>query len=258
MLKMIKYDFIKKYKLILIVLITAILLNLLEIIKMGMQGSVMFLGLFPFAMILLYIVDIIRMYSDDLNKKSGYMLFMTSNSGYKIIVSKVITAILEALSILLLYFIFILINAIYISVVQKIDLNINELLNAVNIVLSGNLGINLGHIFVFLITVLSLAISFILTAYTAITIRKSIFSEIKFGGLFSFIIFIALNWLISYISDKLSPVFSTYINGFDNFGSTITATQMAMIVLPVIVLSTICSALMTLCSGYLLEKKINL
>jgi len=257
MFKIIKYDFIRKYKLILIILIAAVFLNLLAIVKFSVQGGVMFLGLFPIAMILLYIVDIIKMYSDDLNKKSGYMLFMTSYSGYKIIVSKLITAILEAIAILLLYLIFILINSIYFSTTQGFDLNVNEIISAVNTILSGRLGFNLGHVFVFLLTVLVFAIGFILTAYTSITIRKSIFSETKFGGVLSFIIFIALNWASSFSSSKLMSILPPYYDISGDLGQ-ISATQLIIALLPIIILSVVESILMTLGSGYLLEKRINL
>lgn len=261
MLKIIKYDFIKKYKLISIILTIAGLLNLLAVIKFKVEGSALFLGLFPIAMILLYIVDVIKMYSDDLNKKSGYMLFMTSNSGYKILVSKVITAIFEGFGILLIYFIIILINTFYISTVQgfNISININEIIRAINMVLSGTLGFNLGHVFIFLLTALVLIITFILSAYTAITVRKSILSEAKFGGFLSFIIFVALNWVTSFISGKLLPLLSPYYDiTINNFESNITASQFAMALLPIIILSIAECILMTLGSGYLLEKKINL
>lgn len=261
MLKIIKYDLMKKYKLISIVLVITALMNLLSIVKLGMEGSALFLGLFPMAMILLYVIDIIKMYSDDLNKKSGYMLFMTPNSGYKIIVSKVITAILESFAILLIYFIFIVINALYISAVQgfNLNININELVEAINMFLSGSLGFNLGHLFLILFTILIFAIGFILSAYTAITVRKSIFSESKFGGFFSFIIFVALNWLTSYVSGKIMSILpSDYNIIVNNFETFISAGELAVILLPVIILSIVESILMAIGSGYLLEKKINL
>ena len=258
MIKIIKYDFLKKYKLISVILITAVLLNLLLIIKFNVKGSGAFLGLFPLGMLLLYIVDIIKMYGDDLNKKSGYMLFMTPISGYKIIISKVTTAILELLFILILYFVFILINASYISIKQGYDVPIGDIFTAINIVLSGSLGFNLGHVFVILLAALILAISFILTVYTSITIRKSIFAEIKYGGILSFIIFIILNWILSYTSGKLMSVLSPYYDNIINAGTNITATQLVYILLPVIVLSAFESILLTLGSGYLLENKINL
>jgi hypothetical protein len=260
MLKIIKYDFIRKYMLILITIISAILLNILAITKSGTTGSIGFLVTFPLLIGTLYIGDIIKMYSDDLNKRSGYMLFMTSNSGYKIIVSKVITAILEGISIILLYLVFILINSVYISYAQGFELtiNINQVLYAINQVLSGNLGFNLGHVFVFLSAALILSISFILTAYTAITIRKSIFSEVKLGGFLSFVIFIALNWATSYVTSKLVSLMTPYYNNIQNSGNIISSTQLLMALIPIMVIVVIECLLMIIGSGYLLEKKINL
>lgn len=260
MLKIIKYDFIRKYMLLFITIISAILLNILAIAKSGTTGSIGFLIAFPILVGTLYIGDIIKMYSDDLNKKSGYMLFMTSNSGYKIIISKVITAILEGISIILLYLVFILINSIYISYAQGFELtvNINQIIQSINQVLSGNLGFNLGHVFVFLAAALILSISFILTAYTAITIRKSIFSEVKLGGFLSFVIFVALNWATSYATGKLTSIMSPYYDNIQTFGNMISSTQLLMALIPFMILVTIECILMIIGSGYLLEKKINL
>ncbi len=257
MLKIIKYDFLRKYKAFLIVIVSAILLNIFAVTR---NGIISFLAAFPMLITILYIGDIIKMYSDDLNKKSGYMLFMTSNSGYKIIVSKVITAILEGILILIIYLVFILINSIYISYVQgfNIGININEVIRVINQVLSGNLGFNLGHVFVFLAAALIYSISFILTAYTSITIRKSIFSEVKLGGFLSFLIFVALNWAISYANGHSMSALSQYYDNMQNVGNMISATQLLMAMFPIMMISAVESILMTIGSGYLLEKKINL
>lgn len=256
MLKLIKYEFIKKYRLILIVLIASAALNVLMISR-GAGGSSIFLALFPIIMSVLYVGDIIKMYSDDLNKKSGYMLFMTPNSGYKIVISKIITAIIEGFAILLLYFIFIVINGSYIIFVSGADINFNEIIYVINNILSGRFGINLGHVFMFLITGLLFLISFLTTAYTAMTIRKSIFSEVKFGGALSFLIFILLNWGISAISTEIFDLLTPYYNSLVNMPRP-TATDLVYIFMPINVLSIIQSTILTLCSGYLLEKKINL
>lgn len=256
MLNLIKYEIIKKYKLILITLIISAALNLFLFTRGG-AGSTVFLVFFPMVMSILYIGDIIKMYSDDLNKKSGYMLFMTPNSGYKIIVSKLITAVIEGFAILLLYFIFILINGAYSIFVSGADVNFSEIIYVVNKLLSGSLGFNLGHIFMFLLTGLLFLISFLTTAYTAMTIRKSIFSEIKFGGALSFVIFLLLNWGISRLSTELFDIMAPYYDAF-SFASHLTASELVYILMPLNVLSIVQSIVLTLCSGYLLEKKINL
>lgn len=255
MLNLIKYEFVKKYKLALAALIISASLNIF-LITNGAAGSAMFLAFFPMVMAIIYIGDIIKMYSDDLNKKSGYMLFMTPHSGYEIIVSKLITAVIEGLAILLLYFIYTLINGAYIIYVSGADINFNEIINAVNSLLSGSLGFNLGHVFMFLLTALLFLISFITTVYTAMTIRKSIFSEIKFGGALSFLIFILLNFAISKVSSEVFNLLTPYYNTFTM--SRPTATELVYIMMPINIWSIVQSIILTLCSGYLLENKINL
>ena len=253
MLKLIKFEFIRKYKLLGVALFSAIALNLYLMTK-GIGGSSMFLILFPIVASILYLVDIIKMYSDDLNKKTGYMLFMTPNSGYKIISSKLLTAVLEGFALLLIYFIFILINGFYIIVSMDADIRYNLAINVVDNLLSSSIGFSLGHIFVFLLAALAFLIAFITTVYTAMTIRKSIFSEIKFGGFFSFIIFLCINWALSIASSKFYNLISPYYNSVDN----VTPEALARVLLPVIVVSIIQAIALTGLSGYLLEKKINL
>ncbi|MGD9567701.1 MAG: hypothetical protein AB7V48_05180 [Sedimentibacter sp.] len=255
MLNLIKYEFMKKYKLITLTLIISAVLNL-YLIANGPEGSALFLILFPIVISVFYIVDILKMYSDDLNKKAGYMLFMTPNSGYKIIVSKILTAVIEGLSILFLYFIFILINGAYLIYTVGDTIDFNEIINVINSLLSGNFGFNLMHLFMIMLTGLLILISFLTTAYTAMTIRKSIFSEIKFGGALSFIIFILLNWAISYVSSEVFNILTPYYDSFTM--SQPTATELIYIMLPVNIWSIAQSTILTLCSGYLLENKINL
>ncbi len=256
MFNLIKYEFLRKYKLILMTVVSALIINLFLITK-GISGSSIFLVFFPFVLSILYISDILRMYGDDLNKKSGYMLFMTPNSGYKIIVSKLITAVLEGLVILILYFIFILLNGAYIIYAAGDNINYTDVMSTINILISGRLGFNLGHVFVLLFVALVFIIGFIATAYTAMTIRKSIFSEFKFGGLLSFFIFIGLNWFTTYTASEFHAIFSPYYDSYMNINK-ISASEFLVVLFPVIAVSIIQSIIMTACSGYLLENKINL
>lgn len=256
MLNLIKYEFVKKYKLILITLISSVVLDLYLFTK-GMEGSSIFLVLFPTVMSILYMVDVIKMYGDDINKKSGYMLFMTPNSGYKIIVSKLITAVIEGFAILLIFFIFILINGSYINYLSGANINFNDIVYMVNRLMTGSLGINLGHMLIFSLTGLLMLISFFTTVYTAMTIRKSIFSEMRFGSVLSFLIFLLINWGISTLSSGILNSLSNTYNSFI-FSAMPTASEMFHMLLPINALFIAQSVILTLCSGYLLEKKINL
>ena len=176
MLNLIKYEFIRKYRLVSMILITMLALNLFLLTR-GVGGSMLFLVLSPIVLYVFYLADIIKMYSDDLNKKTGYMLFMTPNSGYKIISSKLLAAILEGFALVLIYFIFILINGTYIIISAGNEIDYSQIIKAVDNLLSGSLGFNLGHVLVFLLAALAFLIAFITTVYTAMTIRKVYFPK---------------------------------------------------------------------------------
>lgn len=264
MLNLIKYEFIRKYKLIAGTIITALALNVFLITR-GLGGSATFLVLLPLVLSVLFIADIVKMYSDDLNNKTGYMLFMTPNSGYKIISSKLLTAVIEGFGLLLIYFLFFLLNAIYIVVSLGEAVDFANIISIINNIFSGSLifNFNLVHLFIFLLTVLVFIIAFITTIYTSITIRKSLFSEIKFGGLLSFIIFIFINWMVTTISGWFYG-FTSNIPPFYESMNTITNTgrfepeALMMVFLPMIAVSILQIIALTVLSGYLLEKKINL
>ncbi len=259
MLKLIKFEFIRKYKLLTMTLISAIALNILAMSR-GIGGSSMFLLFFPIVLSVLYLVDIIKMYSEDLNKKTGYMLFMTPNSGYKIISSKLLTAVLEGFALFLMYFIFILINGVFIAVSMGNEIYYSQIIAVVDNLLSVSFGFRSGHVLIFLLATLTFLIAFITTVYTAMTIRKSIFSEIKFGGLFSFIIFLLINWGLSYVSSIFFNIIAPYYDSIDTVSSTgsVSVGGFAMTLLPMIVVLIIQAIAFTGISGYLLEKKINL
>lgn len=258
MLNLIKYEFIKKYRLISMIVITALALNALAL-SSGIGGITTFLVLAPIVSYIFYLVDIVKMYSDDLNKKTGYMLFMTPNSGYKIIISKLLTSILEGLALLFFYFIIIIINGAYIAISTGAVIDYSQIIKVVDNFLSGFFGFNLSHIFMFLFAILIVILAFITTVYTAITIRKSILSDVKFGGLFSFIIFLGINWLLSQISTKLFDIITPYLDPLNNIASgRVSPDDLAIIFIPIIVASLVQIIALTGISGYLLEKKINL
>lgn len=266
MLKLIKYEFVKKSKLLLILLITAIIANLAIAIAFGDTGVGLFLGFTPFALIVLYLYELIRTYSDDLNKKTGYMLFMTPNSGYKIIGSKLIFIITEGLILFVSYLIFLIVNIIALALKATGDFSeithaINEMIRAINSGVIAQFGMNLGDVLLIVLMILVSAVVFALIVYSAMTIRKSIFSNIKYGGLLSFIIFIGLNYVYGKLANLVSIAFqfevvTERIN--TNFTMTYPSSAMFELFGITIAFNIIISILLILGSGYLIEKKINL
>jgi hypothetical protein len=251
----------RKYKSLLITTASALFLNIIFILNSdtSVSGSVIFLMFFLMGLIILFAVDVIKMYSDDMNKKSGYMLFMTPNSGYKIIMSKLITCIIEGFAMILIYLIFAFLNGVYVMARDGVQFSMNfmQLKNGIEMILDGRLGFNLGQVMVVLVVVLIYIIGFILTVFTSITIRKSIFSEIRFGGFLSFLIFIGLNWIVSDLSTKIMNSLPSFYNTSIHVSNFTTLTLMKML-FPVALMSVAISIVLTLVSGYLLENKINL
>lgn len=266
MLKLLKYEFIKKSKLLLILLVIAILANLAAAIALGENGIGLFLGLTPFALIVLYLYELIRTYSDDLNKKTGYMLFMTPNSGYKIIGSKLIFIITEGVILFVSYIIFLMVNIVAVALkatgnFSEITRAVNELIKVINSGVVAQFGINIGDILLIVIMILISAIVFALIVYSAMTIRKSIFSDIKYGGLISFIIFIVLNYIYGKLANFVSVAFQfNIITEQINSNVTIAYPSAAMFHIfgITIMFNVIISIILMIGSGYLIEKKINL
>ncbi len=265
MLKLIKYEFIKKSKLLLILLVTAIIANIGIGLAFKEEGIALFLSLSSIALVILYLYELIRTYSDDLNKKTGYMLFMTPNSGYKIIGSKLIFIITEGLILFLSYFIFLFLNLVVIALRTTGDFSlimkgISEIINGFNSVVIMQFGMNLGDILLIVIMLLISVIVFALIVYSAMTIRKSIFSNTKFGGLISFIIFIALNFIYGKLMNFIGEAFQFDVltKQINDMTITYPSSSMFRIFGVIIVFNIIVSAVLMLTSGYLIEKKINL
>lgn len=252
MLNLIKYEFIKKRKVFGIAAISAIILNLIINYKYGEAGIAIYLGLITIAMFILYIVDVISMYSKDLNNKSGYMVFMTPNSGYSILGSKVITAILEGIIMLIFYILLIFLSFLVLF-------GFDAFMNTDFINFDVSFGFTIGHLIISLILILLLCVQFILTIYTAITIRKSLLANVKFKGLYSFIIFIGLNYVITKLHTLLDKIpFMSDTNISIKPDMIINSKEFLVAILPTALIVAVICTILTLISGYLLEKKINL
>lgn len=249
MLKLIKYEFVKKYRMFMSVIITTILAGIFISIKFGEMGFPVFTLVLSIGLFMLYAVDVIQMYSQDINKRTGYMVFMTPNSGYKIISSKVITALLEGLGMLIFFILIITLNSAIIYGLESLfqinfyglDISYNEVI------------INM---FIFLVAVLLLSIQFLLTIYSAITIRKSVLSNVKFKGLISFGIFILLNYVIEKI--YTIPYRLIDISMYEHVSSIPSPGELLKVLTPAMLTAAAVCVLLTFLSGYLLEKKINL
>lgn len=249
MLNLIKYEFVKKYRMFMAVIFTTILAGIYTSLKFGERGLAALAIILSVGLFILYAVDVVRMYSQDINRKTGYMIFMTPNSGYTVIGSKVITALLEGLGMLIFFILAMILNGTIVFGPSNFfeisflngGLPFNDLILYMSIVLT---------------TVLLFAIQFLLTIYSAITIRKSVLANVKLKGLISFGIFIALNYIVGKIYEMPYNILN-YSENVEIVNMPLPIELFKMLA-PLMVTSIILCAALTFLSGYLLEKKINL
>lgn len=199
MLKLMKYEWIREKKLLLLGFATLGLLEVLMIFCLYQQGN--YLNLFYFIMVFLFpvafvfiLIDGIQMISKDLNRKEGYMLFLTPSSGYQIVVSKLlvnfINLVLSQVIILTIYAVnYELARGIFLSGLPPIyDVLVEILDSIISVIIPYPWVALLGVLYILFIW-----FEFSTTVYLSIILTKTILSQVKFKGLFSFIFFILLN-----------------------------------------------------------------
>ncbi|QHA00109.1 ABC transporter ATP-binding protein [Dehalobacter restrictus] len=261
MANLIKYEFIRKWRGLGIFMAIVLILNAVILIKLqiGMHTpdeQMIALGAFFTGILgvffILYIIDVTMMYSRDLDHKTGYMFMLTPNSGYKILGSKVITAILEGLLFLLVYLLLLAVNFVgfYAEPLRALvgsDL-FSKVISQVHLE-----GINLTSYFaVNLLMMFVSIVGLFLMIYAAISIRKSILAEKKFGGLISFIIFMLLAWADSAITNTLTTdIFSA--NSMISPGVPSYTFLLIQILIQVVL-----GAVFFCVSAYLLENKMDM
>jgi len=159
-----------------------------------------------FAVIMFIFVIAIQSYSKELGSKYSYMTFMTPNTTYSIIGSKLLSTGLIALTTTVIAILLIVLDYnIFINQFSAVK-DAKELFEQV---LTSN-GLDLGNIFtsifVYFIVLWLGIFTWICIAYFAITLSATVFSNKKFRGVISFIIFIVIAIAISKLSNLLPTV----------------------------------------------------
>lgn len=259
MVNLIKYEFLRKWRTLLIFSAIVVFINANVLYRVfgklqSTEFEMMALGSFFAGLLgvffILYIVDVTYMYSRDLNSKSGYMIFLTPNSGYKILGAKVITGLIEGFTFLLFYLLLLGTNFLGFYSQPLYDLLVNDL--AVSVFVLGQLKLTLWEMIPLitanLVTAFISIVVLVLTIFTALSIRKSILAENKFGGLLSFLIFVLLFWLngnlISLVVNTISKA-DLFANGIHYF-NVISLLQIAF------------GAVLFFLTAYLLDKRIDI
>lgn len=257
MLKLIKFEFIRKKMLFAIAIALVIIGQVYALFKyfdieapvrayIGQEVFAVYVSIVLVVMAILYLIDIILLFRNDLFKQEGYMLFMTPNSGYKILGAKLIFALLEGVAIAAFYLLLVYFNL----KMMKLDVINFEFFKISTdewmVIVKGLL---LG-VFVLL--------EFALTVYLSFALFKSIFSNVRFKGLITFFIFIAINVFKSKIMGVVGDVINRSQEVIQVSSSYFPIEQVNQALNYGLIATMVSAVLLFVGTGYLLENRINL
>ena len=208
MFNLIKYELIKQRGSKLIALGIFAILEVIFLLGVLLEKD----GFLGFGMGFLAIVSIVFIFwlgieaiftlSNDMKNKSGYMLFMTPQSVYKImagkVLSSIITIIIAMACIALLALADMTILLVRFSSIKEFTNMVRDMTEAfTGIDFSWQSGLG------FLIMLILSWISMVAAGFLAVTISNTLLANLKAKGLISFVIFIAVGIISSYILNIL-------------------------------------------------------
>jgi len=168
------------------------------------------LFMFAFGAIFYIAFESIITFSNDLKQKSSYMLFLTPRTPYSIVGAKVVAAGLQVVIAGIAFFLLFALNG---SIMLAKYYKLAEIKEIVIELANDFLHLDLDvYLFITIAVVLiSSWIATITTAFFSITLSTTFLANSKLKGVVSFAIFILLNIIIYYISNKTmsSMVFDT-------------------------------------------------
>ncbi|GMQ57919.1 hypothetical protein AN1V17_23140 [Vallitalea sediminicola] len=254
MLRLMKYESLKKAKLIVIALVMFGLIELAILFTIYKGGialvfTVILIFLLGFGGLIFLLIDSINMYSSDLYKKPGYMLFLTPTNSYQIIGSKLIISLIEATIGLGMYIGFMLLNykIVYAKYLNDPASNARMIMDFFE---SFSALPSPSEIILGIVSFIIGWFALILTIYLAITIRKTLLANVKLGGIFSFLFFLILQVLITYVQYKIVGSIDTGVS--IGKGATMDYSTTSLIY------SSIVSIILYISSSTLLSKGVDL
>lgn len=238
MFKLVKYELRSNLFVILGICITVIIANLLLLTRIDSWGTELVLGasafLFLVTLIVIFILSL-NIMSKYLYQNSGYLLFTLPQSGCSIIISRLITAIIQIA-------IVILVSLFFFYLISSGDMSF-ELLKSFKFY-----GINLimyTYGTVFLLTFI----------YFCMILSKVGFRNKKIGKVGSFVVFILLSLILGWTSQKLQTLFPQTMD----FSNLLTSTTIDLKFNIASSIFEICTLAIFFTSGsYLLDKKVDL
>lgn len=257
MFKMMKYEYRRGVFPLMIVVIALTAVELMFLggiafdkdVLCGLGITFLFIGAWiAYMFVLIYGV---LSYSQDLKNKSGYMVFMTPVSSYKIIGAKLLSILLTGIT--LVAYIGLLFVVDYSLFCKKYEVvaTYEELINGFLGTAAGtSLGTILINVVVFILVALLQFFTAIAMAYFAVTLSSTVLQNKKIKGVVSFILFVVLYVGMNVLAYKLPELG----NGFKSE----TMLEAIYASLPQLILYVVCLVGGYFGSAILLEKKVSL
>ncbi len=256
MLKMMKYEYRRGIFPLLVVITALAAAELVFLIGVFAEKDI-FVGLgliflimggwAAFMFVLIYGVII---YSQDLKNKTGYMVFMTPLSNYKIIGAKLLSILLTGITLVVFLGIIIVVDYDVIkshnSDIAGMEVMLNDILGTTG----SSLGAVVANLVGFIVVLLIQFFTMITIAYLAVSLSSTVLQNKKIKGVVSFVLFVVLYVLMSYIAYKLP-----------HLGKGMQAGNMLEAIyanIPQLILYVVCMIGSYIGSATLLSKKISL
>jgi hypothetical protein len=247
MLKLVKYELRSNLFTIIGICITVIVANLLLLTKRASwSGEVVggFSLIFAFIAIIVIFIFSLNIMSKYLHQDSGYLLFTLPRSGASIIMSRLITSLIQITLVISVSFL-----CAYLTFGEDIPLEFSKYFKIYGMVL---------------IEYVWMIISFLTFIYFCMIIGKVAFKNKKIGKIGSFVAFILFSLLLGWISTKITTLFPQTIKLTNLIGSIdMVANKEDILSLVEINIASrileVCTFAFFFISGaYLLDKKVDL
>ena len=256
MLNLIKYEFRKNRTVLLVISGGLLLLQLYYMFNAftfkGNEDKLAFSAAFLilYSVICFFAVFILAVanYSRELNSKSSYLIFMTPNSSYTIIFSKMLSTLFLGIAIAA---VFVLLCILDMNLYHMAVPEANDFATAIRHMLE-SMGIPVGEI---LLNALSGILTFLVDffavvsiVYLSVTLSATFLQNSKLKGILSVALFLLLTYVLSRITDLLPLLYDPPRNTTEALLSVLPATIFNLAVLVVCIFV----------SGRLLEKRVSL
>lgn len=258
MWKLLKYEFRRARTSLLTVLGVIAVLEMYFLISLGVDHMehVVIAAVYIF-------VRGVASYASELKAKSAYLIFMTPNSGLKIMGSKYLYTFVNGI---LLGGVCGALGALDLSLIMMHEDDWQSFLRMMDIFLRVNQGVQTGQIVLavafYLVLMLLSLLTFFAMAYFAITLSHTLFRDKKWRTWVALLIFIGVYWGLSYLQGLLpNPVENLVFTTANDPNAEITIATFADMIpqmLPYALYDLAIVLLSLFGCGWMLDKKVSL